>query len=65
MTEHLTPAQQAQTENREATGKFKTKTHREVDDVGGVLGVNHREIGTLSEGAVHTGTVRRRTRSLA
>lgn len=38
MTQRLTPAQQAQTENRDATGQWKTKPHRQVDDTGDILG---------------------------
>ena len=42
MTQSLSPAQQAQIDNRDATGQFKTKTHGDVEDTAGVLGVGPR-----------------------
>ena len=40
MTQNLTPAQQAQTDNRDDSGKWKSKTHADVDDTGEVLGLS-------------------------
>lgn len=40
MAQNLTAAQQAQLENRDPTGKFKSKTHTDVDDSDHVLGIN-------------------------
>lgn len=54
MTNNLTPAQQAQTQNRDPHGRWKAKTHADVDDSADVLGVDHREIGALSQGQQRT-----------
>src|SRR5699024_1526273 len=35
-------------------GRWKTKTHADVDDSADVLGVGHREIDTLSQGQQRT-----------
>lgn len=42
MTQSLSPAQQAQIDNRDATGQFKAKAHGDVEDTAGVLGVGPR-----------------------
>lgn len=40
MTQSLTPAQQTQIDNRDDSGKWKSKTHADVDDTGEVLGLS-------------------------
>lgn len=62
MTQNLSPAQQTQLDNRDAAGQFKQKTHADVDDTAGVLGVevhpdraparDPREINPLHESGV-------------
>ena len=54
MTNNLTPAQQAQTENRDSHGRWKAKTHADIDDSADVLGVARERIGALSEGQQRT-----------
>lgn len=39
MTQDLSAAQQAQMDNRDSTGQFKTKTHADVEDPAEALGV--------------------------
>lgn len=43
MTQNLTPAQQTQLENRDASGQFKAKEHGDVDDDTDVLGIGSAE----------------------
>ena len=43
MTQSLTPAQQTQIENRDATGQWKSKEHGEADDASDVLGLNDEQ----------------------
>lgn len=62
MTENLTAAQQTQLDNRDSAGQWKAKTHADVEDTAGVLGVEARpdspsafdpsDINPLSESAV-------------
>lgn len=42
MQQNLSPAQQAQLDNRDSSGQFKQKTHADVDDTADVLGVEAR-----------------------
>lgn len=43
MTQNLSAAQQAQLENRDASGQFQQKTHGDVDDQADVLGIGSAE----------------------
>lgn len=43
MTQSLTPAQQTQIEDRDATGQWKSKEHGEADDASDVLGLNDEQ----------------------
>lgn len=40
MTQNLSAAQQTQLENRDSSGRFQQKTHADVDDTSGVLGID-------------------------
>lgn len=51
MTQNLTPAQQTQLDNRDATGQWKAKTHGDVDDPADTLGLVDSE-----SSADHTAT---------
>ena len=54
--QRLSPAQQSQIENRDATGKFKAKTHGDVEDAAGTLGLVNTGVFPSSRG--YGGTVR-------
>lgn len=56
MTQHLSPAQQTQVENRDATGRFKTKTHAGVEDAADTLGLVNTDASDSSTNG--DGTVR-------
>lgn len=43
MTHTLSPAQQTQLDNRDATGQWKAKEHAEADDASDVLGIDQQE----------------------
>lgn len=43
MTQNLSAAQQAQLDNRDSSGQFKSKTHGDVDDASDVLGIESVE----------------------
>lgn len=57
MTQNLTPAQQAQLDNRDSSGQFKTKTHGEVADSATALGLDHRSRDYAVPGHAGLGTV--------
>lgn len=44
MTQNLTPAQRAQLDNRDTSGKFTEKTHSDVEDTADVLGFDGGDV---------------------
>lgn len=56
MTQHLSPAQQTQMDNRGATGQWKAKTHGDVEDAADTLGLVNTDASDSSTDG--DGTVR-------
>ena len=52
MTTTLSPAQQTQIDNRDATGQWKQKAHGEVDEDADILGIDDSEEEAVDEPAV-------------
>ena len=52
MTQSLSPAQQTQMDNRDATGQWKAKAHGDVHDAGGVLGLDGADAGQAAYDAL-------------